>query len=208
MRPKSSSLTLMSRRAGARMVPSSTGISYVLPVRLSVTVRVSRRSWPAPSPATPACSWVSLLTGAPQIFGSPQSSHVGPAYPAVITAVDVAPTTSTRVRRITPTRPPLPPGNAVLEIPMAETITAPAAATRPRCRRRCGIPLPWPSRRPAGAARSCADLTFVAALGGFHLAVVVRAELGVPVRPLGRGVERHEAQLADREPRPELDRHA
>ena len=38
IRPKSPSSTLMSRRAGARIVPSSIGISYVRPVRLSVTV--------------------------------------------------------------------------------------------------------------------------------------------------------------------------
>src|SRR5688500_14283957 len=41
MTPKSSSLTLMSRRAVARTVPSSTGTSYVFPVRLSVMVSVS-----------------------------------------------------------------------------------------------------------------------------------------------------------------------
>src|SRR5215207_1332734 len=41
IRPKSSSSTLISRRAGARIVPSSIGISYVLPVRLSVTLSVS-----------------------------------------------------------------------------------------------------------------------------------------------------------------------
>src|SRR3954466_4446993 len=41
MSPKSSSETLMSRSAVARTVPSSTGTSYVLPVRLSVIVRES-----------------------------------------------------------------------------------------------------------------------------------------------------------------------
>src|SRR5919112_250128 len=41
MSPKSSSPTLMSRRAVARTVPSSIGTSYVRPVRLSVIVRES-----------------------------------------------------------------------------------------------------------------------------------------------------------------------
>src|SRR5919109_1196868 len=41
MRPKSSSSTLMSRSAGARIVPSSIGTSYVRPVRLSVMLSVS-----------------------------------------------------------------------------------------------------------------------------------------------------------------------
>ena len=41
MTPKSLSDTLMSRRAVARTVPSSTGTSYDLPVRLSVMVSVS-----------------------------------------------------------------------------------------------------------------------------------------------------------------------
>src|SRR3954469_518862 len=41
MTPKSSSLTLMSRNAVARTVPSSIGTSYVRPVRLSVIVSES-----------------------------------------------------------------------------------------------------------------------------------------------------------------------
>ena len=39
--PKSSSLTLILRRSMARIVSSWMGTSYVLPVRLSVIVRVS-----------------------------------------------------------------------------------------------------------------------------------------------------------------------
>jgi hypothetical protein len=41
MTPKSSSSTLMSRSAVARIVPSSIGTSYVRPVRLSVIVSES-----------------------------------------------------------------------------------------------------------------------------------------------------------------------
>src|ERR1051326_356344 len=41
IKPKSSSLTLIWRRSIALIVPSLTGTSYVLPVRLSVMVRVS-----------------------------------------------------------------------------------------------------------------------------------------------------------------------
>src|SRR5215217_2337888 len=41
MRPKSSSATLICRRALVRIQPFSTGTSYVLPVRLSVIVSVS-----------------------------------------------------------------------------------------------------------------------------------------------------------------------
>src|SRR5436309_1612408 len=56
MRPKSSSLTLICRRSMARTVSSSIGISYVLPVRLSVIVRLlSPEAAPAPS-----CCWVSV----------------------------------------------------------------------------------------------------------------------------------------------------
>ena len=57
--PKSSSDTLISRRAGARIVPSSIGISYVLPVRLSVTVSVSDAV--ATPPPFAVCSWVPML---------------------------------------------------------------------------------------------------------------------------------------------------
>src|SRR5688500_16413743 len=41
MSPKSSSPVLIWRRSSARIVPSSTGSSYCLPVRLSVMERVS-----------------------------------------------------------------------------------------------------------------------------------------------------------------------
>src|SRR3954452_10751982 len=50
MRPKSSSWVLILRSSVARIVLSSIGISYCLPVRLSVTVRVSP-DVPASAPA-------------------------------------------------------------------------------------------------------------------------------------------------------------
>src|SRR3712207_2210304 len=61
MRPKSSSSTFISRKAIARTVPSSIGTSYVLPVRLSVTVRVSLPS--ALKGGSPSSKWSSDLTG-------------------------------------------------------------------------------------------------------------------------------------------------
>ena len=48
----------------------------------------------------------------------------------------------------------------------------------------------------------------VARLGGLDLALVVAAELGVPVGALRRPVERHERQLGDRQAGPQLDRDA
>src|SRR4051794_11689254 len=59
MTPKSSSLTLMSRSAVARTVPSSIGTSYVLPVRLSVTVRDSVAAATLPPPLS-GCSSVPI----------------------------------------------------------------------------------------------------------------------------------------------------
>src|SRR3712207_396707 len=58
MTPKSSSSTLMSRNAVARIVPSSTGTSYVRPVRLSVMVRDSV-AVPTPPPLL-CCSSVPM----------------------------------------------------------------------------------------------------------------------------------------------------
>src|SRR3954447_1900280 len=61
MTPKSSSLTLMSRSAVARTVPSSIGTSYDLPVRLSVIVSESEAV--ATPPPVSLCS--SVPTSAP-----------------------------------------------------------------------------------------------------------------------------------------------
>src|SRR3954451_17697627 len=58
MTPKSSSLTLMLRSAVARIVPSSIGTSYVLPVRLSVIVRESAAV--ATPPPLSGCSSVPI----------------------------------------------------------------------------------------------------------------------------------------------------
>src|SRR3984957_13138272 len=69
--PKSSSSVLILRNSVARMVPSSIGISYCLPVRLSVTVRVS------PDVATPlpfAGGWVELLLALGALSGRGVSS--------------------------------------------------------------------------------------------------------------------------------------
>src|SRR3954451_23865789 len=63
MRPKSSSSTLIWRRSMARTVPSVISMSYVLPVRLSVTVSVSPPFWAAPS--RPPVAWVSVLIASP-----------------------------------------------------------------------------------------------------------------------------------------------
>src|SRR5579863_386552 len=57
MRPKSSSFTLIWRRSMARIVSSSIGISYVLPVRLSVIVSVCEPV----AVAAPSCCWVSVV---------------------------------------------------------------------------------------------------------------------------------------------------
>src|SRR3954467_675836 len=65
IRPKSSSSTLIWRKSIARTVPSVISISYVRPVRLSVTVRVSPPCGAAPSPPLPvAC--VSVLIASPE----------------------------------------------------------------------------------------------------------------------------------------------
>ena len=60
-------------------------------------------------------------------------------------------------------------------------------------------------------SKGSGDLTggrAVAALRRLDLALVVAAQVGVPVRALGRAVERHERELGDREPGIELDRDA
>src|SRR3954453_19410327 len=59
MRPKSSSSTFIWRKSIARTVPSVMSISYVLPVRLSVTDSVSLAV--ATPPALPSPRWVSSL---------------------------------------------------------------------------------------------------------------------------------------------------
>src|SRR4051794_13428498 len=67
MRPKSSSETLISRSAMERIVPSSTGTSYVLPVRLSVIVRESDAVATPPSPFVP-CSSVAMVSGSSWVW--------------------------------------------------------------------------------------------------------------------------------------------
>src|SRR3954468_22685229 len=72
IRPKSSSSTLIWRKSIARTVPSVISISYVLPVRLSVTDSVS---WAvATPPAWPSPAWVSSL-----MHLSLRSAHGPPA---------------------------------------------------------------------------------------------------------------------------------
>src|SRR5438132_13228740 len=75
--PKSSSDTLISRKAIARTVPSSIGTSYCLPVRLSVTERVSRLVATSPSPV-----WALVLVSAliRLLFARPRVS-LYPDYP-------------------------------------------------------------------------------------------------------------------------------
>src|SRR3954466_6428598 len=74
MTPKSLSLTLMSRSAVARTVPSSIGTSYDLPVRLSVIVSESEAV--ATPPPFSLCS--SVPTCAPlEGGGRISSSHCG-----------------------------------------------------------------------------------------------------------------------------------
>src|SRR3954469_6392849 len=65
MRPKSSSPTFICRKSMARTVPSVIGTSYVRPVRLSVTVRVSA-AWATPLPSRPSwgCSLMRASLGA------------------------------------------------------------------------------------------------------------------------------------------------
>src|SRR3954453_16218099 len=55
MRPKSSASTRTARKSSALTGPSTVGTSYVLPVRLSVTLSVSSLAgaWPLPSTAVP-----------------------------------------------------------------------------------------------------------------------------------------------------------
>src|SRR3954469_3207502 len=70
IRPKSSSSTLIWRKSMARTVPSVISISYVWPVRLSVTVSVSAPLARTPSPA--AVAWVSVLIASPGMGGHEQ----------------------------------------------------------------------------------------------------------------------------------------
>src|SRR3954453_10351418 len=65
IRPKSSSSTLIWRKSMARTVPSVISISYVWPVRLSVTVSVSPPCWATPSPVVV----VSVLIASPENGG-------------------------------------------------------------------------------------------------------------------------------------------
>src|SRR5919202_946232 len=80
IRPKSSSSTLICRKSMARTVPSVISISYVRPVRLSVTVRVSPPFVAAPSPPVPvAC--VSVLIASPESGPRPLSLRLPPPAP-------------------------------------------------------------------------------------------------------------------------------
>ena len=122
IRPKSSSSTLMSRSASARIVPSSIGTSYVRPVRLSVIVRVSA-AVATPSPLEVVCSSVPI----PTLWGT---RALG-AQP-VMTAVAIVAATSSAASAITAPATPRLGGNVSWRrIPIAETITANAASTLP-----------------------------------------------------------------------------
>src|ERR687886_665589 len=79
IRPKSSSSTLIWRKSMARTVPSVISISYVRPVRLSVTVRVSPPFVAAPSPVPVAC--VSVLIASPESGPRPLSLRLPPPAP-------------------------------------------------------------------------------------------------------------------------------
>src|SRR4051794_18932499 len=84
-----------------------------------------------------------------------------------------------------------------------------ALASPPRVRHAAG-PLPG-AARPRELRRRWRLLgrrPAVARLGRVDLALVVAAEVAMPVRPLRRRVEPHERQLRDRLARVELDRHA
>src|SRR5688572_894916 len=74
MRPKSSSSTFIWRKSIALTVPSVIGTSYVWPVRLSVTVRVSVAS-ATPPPPLALCSSVAIVL--------PRVRKVGPVLPAL-----------------------------------------------------------------------------------------------------------------------------
>src|SRR3954465_14991128 len=88
MTPKSSSLTLMSRNAVARTVPSSIGTSYVLPVGLSVIV--SESDAVATPPPFVLCSSVPIsLLGWEGVQDC--SPHCGGGPPARTTAPPLGP---------------------------------------------------------------------------------------------------------------------
>src|SRR5918999_1810012 len=63
-----------------------------------------------------------------------------------------------------------------------------------------------PATAPLLTQRALGRTTLVARFGGFGLAVVVAAELGMAVRPLRRTVQCHERELGDGEPRTKHDR--
>src|SRR5690349_1017682 len=78
IRPKSSSATRMARKSSARTVPSVIGISYVRPVRLSVTLSVSE---PVPSTEPlPTCA-LSPGDGCSMSLGELTSANYAPRPP-------------------------------------------------------------------------------------------------------------------------------
>src|SRR5437588_3289817 len=69
MSPNSSGSTLIWRRSTARTVPSVTGSTYVLPVRLSVTVSVcAAEPFSAAAAPSPAPGWAGAPTGCASTF--------------------------------------------------------------------------------------------------------------------------------------------
>ena len=77
IRPKSSSDTRIARKSSARTVPSVIGISYVRPVRLSVTLSVS-----VPAASTePLVSWAPSVAGLSVSFGELTSTDYAPGRP-------------------------------------------------------------------------------------------------------------------------------
>src|SRR3954449_12621857 len=77
MSPKSSSSALMSRSASARIVPSSIGISYERPVRLSVMLSVSVEFATPAAPSALCCSVAMASSWPPRPGGEPGRAVAG-----------------------------------------------------------------------------------------------------------------------------------
>src|SRR3954468_17199845 len=203
----------------ARTVPSVIGSSNVWPVRLSVTVSVSP---PAAARSPDRCS-VGVVMQA--VCPRPSESNAGRPKRAASGAqafiqmtMPMTTTTSVAPAPMTPRAAPSPFGHAGRVNPTTLIATANRASAMPKMKNGVSdlpasvvaamtvVSRPMGGKLPRGAAACRA--TLVAALGGLDLAVVVAPEVRMAIGPLGGRVERHERQLRDRQPGPQLDRDA
>src|SRR3954454_19473002 len=184
MTPKSSSSTLISRSAVARMVPSSRGTSYVRPVRLSVIV--SESDAVAVPPPFVLCSSVPIALLCEG--GSSRSLHCGGADAPGASRRDDGRDHRARDehRADQHDRPGGPVGRRERLVPRApvdpqaepEQDQQPGEDVERRLRRLIG-------RQQEGGEHRDSKLAHLPPLGGRHLALIGRAELGRAVRLLG-----------------------